>query len=89
MVFLDSPINMVLSFQTVPVTSCSNFRQSQKHVDLVLDSPSNIVHEVAMEDDPRQRKPDISTAQREINWKPKVSHTTITVRTLFLLLQLR
>lgn len=26
-----------------------------------------------LEDDPRRRKPDISTAKREFNWEPKVS----------------
>lgn len=36
-------------------------------------SKSKIVHEALPEDDPTQRKPDISLAQKELNnWEPKV-----------------
>ena len=43
--------------------------------DLVLEltgSKSKIVFEKLPEDDPQQRKPDISAAQKELNWEPKV-----------------
>lgn len=33
---------------------------------------SDIVEHPSQEDDPQQRKPDISRAAREISWKPKV-----------------
>jgi UDP-glucuronate decarboxylase len=36
-------------------------------------SHSKIVHLPKSEDDPSQRKPDISTAKREIQWQPQVS----------------
>ena len=41
--------------------------------DLVPGSGSRIVHKPAVEDDPRRRRPDISTARRELGWAPSVS----------------
>jgi len=35
-------------------------------------SKSEIVHKPAVEDDPQRRRPDISTAMRELDWSPKV-----------------
>lgn len=34
--------------------------------------PPNIIHEPLPEDDPKQRRPDISKAQKILNWEPKV-----------------
>ena len=36
-------------------------------------SSSEIVHRPLPQDDPRQRRPDISVAQRELGWEPKVA----------------
>jgi UDP-glucuronate decarboxylase len=33
---------------------------------------SKIIHKPLPEDDPRQRKPDIGLAERELGWRPKV-----------------
>ena len=41
--------------------------------DLVPGSGSRIVHKPAVEDDPQRRRPDISTARRELGWAPSVS----------------
>lgn len=41
--------------------------------DLVPGSGSRIVHKPAVEDDPQRRRPDISTATRELGWAPSVS----------------
>ena len=38
-----------------------------------MKSKSEIVHKAAVEDDPQRRKPDISTAKRELDWSPSVS----------------
>lgn len=34
---------------------------------------SEIIHKVAMQDDPKKRKPDITRAKKYLNWKPRVS----------------
>ena len=36
-----------------------------------INNKSNIIYKVLPEDDPLQRKPDISRAKRELNWEPK------------------
>lgn len=45
---------------------------AMKIIDLT-GSKSKIVHRPLPSDDPVQRKPDIRTAERELDWKPKVS----------------
>jgi UDP-glucuronate decarboxylase len=52
---------------------------------LILDmtgSRSRIVHRPAPQDDPRQRKPDISEAQRLLDWRPTVSLKDGLLRTI-------
>ncbi|MBT3348960.1 SDR family oxidoreductase [bacterium] len=39
---------------------------------LIPESTSKIVYKDLPEDDPLQRKPDISLAQKELNWKPQI-----------------
>ena len=39
----------------------------------MVGSKSKIVHKPAVEDDPQRRRPDISTAKRELGWSPRVS----------------
>ncbi|VDN00837.1 unnamed protein product [Thelazia callipaeda] len=39
----------------------------------LVNSTSSIVHKPRQQDDPRQRKPDISKAMGKLNWRPKVS----------------
>ncbi|VDM72245.1 unnamed protein product [Strongylus vulgaris] len=38
----------------------------------LVGSSSEIINQPSQEDDPQQRKPDISRAARELNWKPQV-----------------
>jgi len=45
---------------------------AEKIIDL-SNSSSKIVFKQLPEDDPKQRKPDISFAKKEISWKPKIS----------------
>lgn len=45
---------------------------AEKIIELI-DSKSHIVHKELPLDDPKQRKPDISLAQKELNWKPGVA----------------
>ena len=49
----------------------------------MIGSKNQIEYREKMEDDPRQRKPDITVANKELNWYPKISmidglHRTIT-----------
>ena len=39
---------------------------------LLPDSTSKVVHKAATQDDPRQRKPDISLARDVLSWEPRV-----------------
>ncbi|MDR2491263.1 MAG: SDR family oxidoreductase [Spirochaetaceae bacterium] len=39
----------------------------------ITGSRSKIVHETLPQDDPKQRRPDISLAQKQLGWQPKVS----------------
>ena len=64
---------------TVTVTSLHSFLFSslQGFASLIIEltgSNSTIRNLPRTEDDPKQRKPDISLAEREIGWKPMVSH---------------
>lgn len=43
-----------------------------KFIKKLVGGTSNIVHEKAMTDDPRKRRPDISRAKKVLNWEPKV-----------------
>ena len=48
---------------------------AKKIIELV-GSKSKIVHKKLPQDDPKQRKPDISLAQRKLGWAPKVDIET-------------
>jgi UDP-glucuronate decarboxylase len=43
-----------------------------EYISKLTNTKSNIVKLSATEDDPRQRRPDITTAKRELGWEPKV-----------------
>ena len=45
---------------------------ANKVIDLT-NSNSNIIYKPLPEDDPKQRKPDISLAKEKMNWKPETS----------------
>ena len=45
---------------------------AEKIIDLT-NSNSQIIFKQLPEDDPKQRKPDISIARGKINWEPKIS----------------
>ena len=47
-------------------------RDFAEHIQRMTNSSSKVVYLPKSEDDPQQRRPDISTAKREINWEPKV-----------------
>jgi nucleoside-diphosphate-sugar epimerase len=42
----------------------------------LTDSKSNIIYEPLPNDDPKQRKPDITKAKEKLNWEPKVDLET-------------
>ncbi len=46
---------------------------AQKILELIPESRSKIVYEPLPQDDPKQRKPDITLAKEELNWEPKVN----------------
>ena len=39
----------------------------------LTNSKSKIIYKSVPEDDPKQRKPDISLAKKTINWEPKIT----------------
>ncbi|MDD5489259.1 MAG: SDR family oxidoreductase [Candidatus Moranbacteria bacterium] len=45
---------------------------AEKILEMLPESKSKIVHKPLPEDDPKQRKPDITLAKKELGWKPKV-----------------
>jgi UDP-glucuronate decarboxylase len=51
-------------------------REAAQLVLALTGSRSKIVHRPLPEDDPKQRRPDISEAQRVLNWRPIVSLET-------------
>jgi UDP-glucuronate decarboxylase len=57
-------------------------RQLAVLVKRLANSSSEIVHLPASRDDPRQRKPDISTAFRELGWRPHVKVETGLLRAI-------
>jgi nucleoside-diphosphate-sugar epimerase len=42
----------------------------------LTDSKSNIIYQPLPNDDPKQRKPDITKAKEKLNWEPKVDLET-------------
>lgn len=42
-------------------------------LEMIPESKSRVVYKKLPQDDPRQRKPDISLAKRKLNWEPKIS----------------
>uniref|UniRef100_A0A915PSU5 UDP-glucuronate decarboxylase n=1 Tax=Setaria digitata TaxID=48799 RepID=A0A915PSU5_9BILA len=48
----------------------------------LIGSNSSIVHESEQQDDPQQRKPDISRANKKLNWKPRVSTRDGLIKTI-------
>jgi UDP-glucuronate decarboxylase len=47
-------------------------KQFAEYIKVLTESESNVQFLPAVQDDPSQRKPDISTAKRELGWEPKV-----------------
>ncbi|MBP9738689.1 SDR family oxidoreductase [Candidatus Saccharibacteria bacterium] len=45
---------------------------AEKVIELIPQSKSKIVYKDLPQDDPRQRKPDISVAKKELKWEPKI-----------------
>lgn len=45
---------------------------AEKTLAMIPDSRSKIIYESLPEDDPRQRRPDISLAKEKLSWKPKI-----------------
>jgi len=57
-------------------------RELAERVKALTGSKSRIVSRPPLEDDPRQRQPDIAAAQRELGWKPAVDLETGLRRTI-------
>jgi UDP-glucuronate decarboxylase len=53
-----------------------------EHIRELTKSTSQIKYLPATEDDPTQRRPDISVAKRELNWEPKVDVKEGLVKTI-------
>jgi UDP-glucuronate decarboxylase len=45
---------------------------AEKIISMIPESKSKIIYEDLPSDDPKQRKPDITLAKKELNWEPKV-----------------
>ena len=45
---------------------------AEKVLELISESKSKIVYKELPQDDPRQRKPDISLAKEKLDWQPKI-----------------
>ncbi len=45
---------------------------AEKILEMIPESKSKIVYKDLPQDDPKQRKPDIRLAKKELNWEPKV-----------------
>jgi nucleoside-diphosphate-sugar epimerase len=56
-------------FQTSSVKHCVKFA---KLIKKLCESDSEIIYKELPQDDPMQRKPDISKAKKILKWKPKV-----------------
>lgn len=48
-------------------------RDFAEHIQRMTKSSSKIIYLPKSQDDPQQRRPDISTAKRELSWEPKVN----------------
>ena len=49
------------------------FRLSVLCISIFTGSGSEIINQAKQEDDPQQRRPDITRAAQLLNWKPKIS----------------
>jgi len=69
-------VTLMASDYTLPVNIGNPEERSIKtFASLIRDmvgSASEIVHKPEVEDDPQRRRPDISTAKKELGWQPKV-----------------
>jgi len=69
-------VTLMASDYTLPVNIGNPEERSIKtFANLIRDmvgSGSDIVHKPEVEDDPQRRRPDISTAKKELGWQPKV-----------------
>jgi len=48
---------------------------AEKVVEMIPGTKSNIIYKDLPQDDPRQRKPDIAVAKKELNWEPSIQLT--------------
>ncbi|KAJ1348315.1 hypothetical protein KIN20_003591 [Parelaphostrongylus tenuis] len=73
---IDGLISLMNSNCSLPVNLGNTEEHSIKDFAYIIrdlvGSSSEIVNQESQEDDPQQRKPDISRAAKELNWKPKV-----------------
>lgn len=46
---------------------------AEKVLSLIPESKSKIIYQALPEDDPKQRRPDITLAQKNLNWEPKIT----------------
>ncbi len=69
---MDSPANIVGPINLGNPGEFTILELAQQVIELT-GSRSRIVHRPLPEDDPRQRRPDISMAQEQLGWTPKVS----------------
>ena len=72
---VDGLIQLMESDYTLPVNIGTPYEYTiedfAKLIRSKVKSKSTITYLPALTDDPQQRKPDISTAEKFINWKPK------------------
>jgi UDP-glucuronate decarboxylase len=45
---------------------------AEKVIEMIPESKSKIIYEDLPQDDPKQRKPDITLAKKELGWEPKI-----------------
>jgi UDP-glucuronate decarboxylase len=55
---------------------------AEKILEMIPESTSRIIFEKLPQDDPRQRKPDITIAKRELNWEPSIELEDGLVKTI-------
>ena len=55
---------------------------AEKVLELIPKSKSRIVYKKLPQDDPRQRKPDISLAKEKLDWQPKIELGQGLIRTI-------
>ncbi|EYB85220.1 hypothetical protein Y032_0302g1853 [Ancylostoma ceylanicum] len=79
--YVDDLVDGLISLMNSNCSSPVNIGNPEEHsianfAQIIRDlvgSSSEIVNQPSQEDDPQQRKPDISRAAKELNWRPKVS----------------